>query len=118
MKFNKNDRVRYVGNETDNYFYPNYGTLGVIKKCLNDNTVEVIWDSGVNTDEIWTCETSSLEDVEMCPYCSKYSRMIYDNTNIKLKIIKSTLNVKCNDNLYNVRIYYCPMCGKPLKKYK
>ena len=62
-------RVKYIHEDTmedkATGFYPPIGTLGTVtysdEEC--EDSIQVKWDEGTNGDQIWWCETTSVEEV-------------------------------------------------------
>ena len=116
MKFNKHDRVKYIGDKAVDYIYPTYGAIGTVRKCVDDDTVEVVWDSVKNDNRYWTCNVKDLESEAFCAYCCKYSSLLYKRDDIQVKINGVILSVKHDNKIDDIMIRYCPVCGRVLKE--
>jgi len=113
----QNDRVEYVGNQTDNEYYPPYGTMGTVIRNEEDIIAEVQWDYGT-LEGTWYCEVDDLKRAEApCPYCDKYPQFLVDKKDIKMRINKHDLEIRLPDNLYTLKIRYCIACGRKFRRY-
>lgn len=112
----QNDRVRYIGNQTNNLYYPPYGTPGTVIRNEEDVSAEILWDYGVD-EGTWFCEVDDLErDDKPCPYCDKYPQFLVDKKDIKMRINKSDLEIRLPDEFYTLKIKYCLACGRKFKR--
>lgn len=116
--YKKYDRVKYIGNQSDNYFYPQYGTHGSVITAKEKEYIEVKWDGDLYGDKTWYCEYEDIEKIDCeCPYCAEYSQPIMNRDDLRARLRNKTLEIKSKMGIeLKIVLEHCPKCGKALVK--
>lgn len=115
-KFHVNDRVIYIGNETNLIYYPPKNTEGtIISVDDEEKRCDVEWDNNVD-EGIHSCDYTDLKISTGCCYCKTTPEFFIDKKDLKLRINKNRLEIRKDDNLYSTMINYCIFCGRKIKR--